>query len=176
MVRNRIKRRIREILRRNRTEIPTGWDIVIHPRAQWRRRRSRRWRRNWCACCAPSRTPDGTPGRKHEPRGARAALCRARLPGFFFGADAERLQVLSFLLALCRRGSANPRRAARFVARAAARLALPSVHAGRRGSRARCRRFSRTKSRTGFSLWGSGSPMQSETRQAEACPTKEVRS
>ena len=33
MVRNRIKRRIREILRRNRTEIPTGWDIVIHPRA-----------------------------------------------------------------------------------------------------------------------------------------------
>jgi ribonuclease P protein component len=33
VVRNRIKRRIREILRRNRTEIPTGWDIVIHPRA-----------------------------------------------------------------------------------------------------------------------------------------------
>jgi ribonuclease P protein component len=32
VVRNRIKRRIREILRRNRTEIPTGWDIVIHPR------------------------------------------------------------------------------------------------------------------------------------------------
>jgi ribonuclease P protein component len=33
VVRNRIKRRIREILRRNRMEIPTGWDIVIHPRA-----------------------------------------------------------------------------------------------------------------------------------------------
>ena len=33
VARNRIKRRIREILRRNRTEIPTGWDIVIHPRA-----------------------------------------------------------------------------------------------------------------------------------------------
>ncbi len=33
VVRNRIKRRIREILRGNRTEIPTGWDIVIHPRA-----------------------------------------------------------------------------------------------------------------------------------------------
>jgi len=33
VVRNRIKRRIRDILRRNRTEIPTGWDIVIHPRA-----------------------------------------------------------------------------------------------------------------------------------------------
>ena len=32
VMRNRIKRRIREILRRNRTEIPTGWDIVIHPR------------------------------------------------------------------------------------------------------------------------------------------------
>jgi ribonuclease P protein component len=32
VVRNRIRRRIREILRRNRTEIPTGWDIVIHPR------------------------------------------------------------------------------------------------------------------------------------------------
>ena len=33
VVRNRIKRRIRDILRRNRTEIPTGWDIVIHPRS-----------------------------------------------------------------------------------------------------------------------------------------------
>ena len=33
VVRNRIRRRIREILRRHRTEIPTGWDIVIHPRA-----------------------------------------------------------------------------------------------------------------------------------------------
>ena len=33
VLRNRIKRRIREILRRNRTEIPTGWDIVIHPRS-----------------------------------------------------------------------------------------------------------------------------------------------
>ena len=32
VVRNRIRRRIREILRRNRTEIPKGWDIVIHPR------------------------------------------------------------------------------------------------------------------------------------------------
>jgi len=32
VVRNRIRRRIREILRRNQTEIPAGWDIVIHPR------------------------------------------------------------------------------------------------------------------------------------------------
>jgi ribonuclease P protein component len=33
VARNRIRRRIREILRRNKTEIPTGWDIVIHPKA-----------------------------------------------------------------------------------------------------------------------------------------------
>ena|SRR5579863_2987404 len=33
VVRNRIKRRIREILRRNTTEIPSGWDIVIHPKS-----------------------------------------------------------------------------------------------------------------------------------------------
>jgi ribonuclease P protein component len=33
VVRNRIRRRIREILRLHRPEIPTGWDIVIHPRA-----------------------------------------------------------------------------------------------------------------------------------------------
>ena len=32
VVRNRIRRRIREILRLNNSEIPTGWDIVIHPR------------------------------------------------------------------------------------------------------------------------------------------------
>jgi ribonuclease P protein component len=32
VLRNRIRRRIREILRLNRTEIPSGWDIVIHPR------------------------------------------------------------------------------------------------------------------------------------------------
>ena len=33
VVRNRIRRRIREIFRRNYSEIPSGWDIVIHPRA-----------------------------------------------------------------------------------------------------------------------------------------------
>jgi ribonuclease P protein component len=33
VVRNRIRRRVREILRRNRTEMPTGWDIVIHPKS-----------------------------------------------------------------------------------------------------------------------------------------------
>jgi ribonuclease P protein component len=33
VVRNRIRRRIREVLRLNTPEIPTGWDIVIHPRA-----------------------------------------------------------------------------------------------------------------------------------------------
>ena len=31
--RNRIRRRLREILRLHRQEIATGWDIVIHPRA-----------------------------------------------------------------------------------------------------------------------------------------------
>jgi len=32
VARNRIKRRVREILRLHRQEIATGWDIVIHPR------------------------------------------------------------------------------------------------------------------------------------------------
>jgi ribonuclease P protein component len=32
VVRNRIRRRIREILRRNLQEIPSGWDFVMHPR------------------------------------------------------------------------------------------------------------------------------------------------
>ena len=31
--RNRIRRRLREILRLHRQEIPPGWDIVIHPRS-----------------------------------------------------------------------------------------------------------------------------------------------
>ena len=31
--RNRIRRRLREILRVHRQEIETGWDIVIHPRS-----------------------------------------------------------------------------------------------------------------------------------------------
>ena len=33
VLRNRIRRRIREILRLHRQEFLTGWDIVIHPRA-----------------------------------------------------------------------------------------------------------------------------------------------
>ena len=33
VVRNRIRRRIREILRLHRTEIPAGWDMVVHPRS-----------------------------------------------------------------------------------------------------------------------------------------------
>jgi len=32
VVRNRIRRRIREIIRRHISEIPSGWDLVIHPR------------------------------------------------------------------------------------------------------------------------------------------------
>jgi len=32
--RNRIRRRVREILRLHRQEIASGWDIVIHPRPQ----------------------------------------------------------------------------------------------------------------------------------------------
>ncbi len=32
VVRNRIRRRVREILRLHRSEIPQGWDIVVHPR------------------------------------------------------------------------------------------------------------------------------------------------
>ncbi len=32
VVRNRIRRRVREIVRCHRQEIPKGWDIVIHPK------------------------------------------------------------------------------------------------------------------------------------------------
>ncbi len=33
VVRNRIRRRIREIVRCHRMEVPAGWDIVIHPKS-----------------------------------------------------------------------------------------------------------------------------------------------
>jgi ribonuclease P protein component len=33
VARNRIRRRVREIVRCHRQEIPTGWDIVIHPKS-----------------------------------------------------------------------------------------------------------------------------------------------
>ena len=33
VVRNRIRRRVREIVRLHRSELPAGWDVVIHPRA-----------------------------------------------------------------------------------------------------------------------------------------------
>lgn len=32
VVRNRIRRRVREIVRRSAARLPTGWDIVIQPR------------------------------------------------------------------------------------------------------------------------------------------------
>jgi len=32
VVRNRMRRRLREIVRCHRQEIPAGWDIVIHPK------------------------------------------------------------------------------------------------------------------------------------------------
>jgi ribonuclease P protein component len=32
VVRNRIRRRVREMVRCHRSEIPAGWDIVIHPK------------------------------------------------------------------------------------------------------------------------------------------------
>ncbi|MGH9675621.1 MAG: ribonuclease P protein component [Candidatus Acidiferrum sp.] len=33
VVRNRMRRRLREIVRVHRPEIPAGWDIVIHPKS-----------------------------------------------------------------------------------------------------------------------------------------------
>jgi ribonuclease P protein component len=33
VVRNRIRRRLREILRAHRQETSSGWDIILHPRA-----------------------------------------------------------------------------------------------------------------------------------------------
>lgn len=33
VVRNRIKRRVREVFRRMRAQIPEGWDLVLNPRA-----------------------------------------------------------------------------------------------------------------------------------------------
>ena len=33
VVRNRIRRRVREIIRCRRAEIPAGWDVVIHPKS-----------------------------------------------------------------------------------------------------------------------------------------------
>ena len=33
VVRNRIRRRVREAFRLHRMEIPAGWDIVVHPRS-----------------------------------------------------------------------------------------------------------------------------------------------
>ena len=33
VVRNRMRRRLREIVRCRRSEIPAGWDIVIHPKS-----------------------------------------------------------------------------------------------------------------------------------------------
>jgi ribonuclease P protein component len=33
VVRNRIRRRLREIVRCRRSEIPAGWDMVIHPKS-----------------------------------------------------------------------------------------------------------------------------------------------
>lgn len=34
VVRNRIRRRVREMVRCHRLEIPAGWDIVIHPKSK----------------------------------------------------------------------------------------------------------------------------------------------
>jgi ribonuclease P protein component len=34
VLRNRIRRRLREMVRRRRQEIPAGWDIVIHPKSK----------------------------------------------------------------------------------------------------------------------------------------------
>ncbi len=33
VLRNRIRRRLREVVRCHRLEIPAGWDIVIHPKS-----------------------------------------------------------------------------------------------------------------------------------------------
>ena len=74
-------------------------------------------------------------------RAARFLLLGLRVYQAFFSAQCQALAVLSFLFALRRRCFANSRRAAGYMARVAARLALPSIYAGRSGPGAGRRRI-----------------------------------
>ena len=50
--RNRIRRRLREILRLHQQEIAPGWDIVIHPRSSAATAEAVVWLSGNAACCA----------------------------------------------------------------------------------------------------------------------------
>jgi len=97
------------ILRRNRTEIPSGWDIVIHPRRSVAQ-----------APFAPLEAELVRLLRSISPRadlGARGLLVGIRCIRCFFRLDAKRLQVLPFLFRVRRDCCTAPRRAPRVMAR-----------------------------------------------------------
>lgn len=78
VVRNRIRRRVREILRLDRREIPTGWDIIVHPRSTVERAAFAPLREELISLLrnsipAASVSPGGSGGEKKADRNPEAA-------------------------------------------------------------------------------------------------------
>ena len=69
VVRNQIRRRVREIVRLDRGEIPSGWDIVVHPRASARSARFSQLREELTALLRNSLGARSVPSSGGESRG-----------------------------------------------------------------------------------------------------------
>jgi ribonuclease P protein component len=63
VLRNRIKRRLREIFRLNRTSLPAGWDIVVNPRAQAAEAEFTKFEREFLRLMPKERPPEAKPPR-----------------------------------------------------------------------------------------------------------------
>ncbi len=71
VVRNRIRRRVREILRLDREEIPSGWDIIVHPRASVARAEFASLQRELLAVLRNSIPPPSVPSSGEPDRSGR---------------------------------------------------------------------------------------------------------
>jgi ribonuclease P protein component len=60
VLRNRLKRRVREVFRQNRAALPAGWDIVVNPRGELARA-SFATLTSELLRLFPSRSPKGSP-------------------------------------------------------------------------------------------------------------------
>lgn len=72
VIRNRIRRRVREILRLDQGEIPSGWDIVVHPRASVRSARFSELREELTTLLRNSLMAPSVPSSGGESRGSAA--------------------------------------------------------------------------------------------------------
>src|SRR5579883_3030510 len=102
VVRNRIRRRLREVFRLNQAAIPPGWDIVLNPAPLLQTFLSRFWFAKFCVYFQKNHPQTSLDSLACD--SAYGSLIDSHLSGLFFASFSPRLPLSTHVLRLCLRG------------------------------------------------------------------------